>query len=149
MRRDDAVALLGRLHEAQNRLYQGGDPAELHDVLAADIAWHVPGNNAIAGDYHGHDEVIAYMLRRRALAGTTMRMHPRELLVGDNDHIASRTDGTATVNGVERHWSTLGLYRLTRHSILECWLLPLDPAAFDTIWSDHQDPSAQSPEPNL
>jgi len=42
-----------------------------------------------------------------------MRMHPREqLVVGDNDHIASRTDGTATVNGVERHWSTLGRYRL-------------------------------------
>jgi len=37
--------------------------------------------------------------------------------------VASRTD--ATVNGVERHWSTLGLYRVTSNHILECWPLPL------------------------
>lgn len=37
--------------------------------------------------------------------------------------VASRTE--ATVNGVERHWSTLGLYRVTSNRILECWLLPL------------------------
>jgi len=37
------------------------------------------------------------MLRRRDLAGATMRMYPRELLVGDGDHVASRTDGTATM----------------------------------------------------
>ncbi len=145
MRRDDAAALLARLHNAQNRLYQGGDPVELHDILAPDIAWHVPGENAIAGDYHGYEEVIAYMLRRRELAGATMHMHPRELLVGDDDHVASRTDGTATINGAERHWSTLGLYRVTPSRILECWLLPLDPAAFDTIWSGHHNPPTQHP----
>lgn len=139
MRRDDAVVLLARLHEAQNRLYQGGEPFELRELLGPEIAWHVPGDNAIAGDYHGYDEVIAYMLRRRELAQATMRMHPRELLVGDHDHVASRTDGTATINGVERHRSTLGLYRLTRSRVLECWLLPLDPPAFDAIWSDHRD----------
>lgn len=135
MRREDAAALLAQLHRAQNRLYQGGDAAEVHDILAPDIAWHVPGDSAIAGDYHGHDAVIAYMLRRRDLAGATMRMYPRELLVGDGNHVASRTDGTATIDGVDHHWSTLGLYRLTSSRILECWLLPLDSAAFDAIWS--------------
>ncbi len=68
MRREDAAALLAQLHRAQNRLYQGGDPAEVHNILAPNIAWHVPGDNAIAGDHHGHDAVIAYMeIRLRML----------------------------------------------------------------------------------
>lgn len=135
MRRDNAVALLDRLHHGQNRYYQGGDAGELTELLAADIAWHVPGVNAIAGDYYGLDEVLAYMRRRRELAASTMRMHPRELLVGDADHVASRTDGTATIDGIEHSWSTLGLYRVNDTHILECWLLPLDPAEFDAIWN--------------
>jgi ketosteroid isomerase-like protein len=135
MRHAQAVEQMTRLHHAQNRLYQGGDPSEVREILDTHIAWHIPGDNAIAGDYHGHDQVIAYMLRRRDLAAATMRMHPRELLVGDDDHVASRTDGTATINRTTHHWSTLGLYRLGPTQIRECWLLPLDPRAFDAIWS--------------
>ena len=77
MRHNEAAALLGRLHHAQNDLYQGGEPAELRDILTADIAWHVPGDNAITGDYHGHDEVLGYMLKRRNLAAATMHIQPR------------------------------------------------------------------------
>lgn len=135
MHRDDAAALVGRLHQAQNHLYQGGNPAELRDILTADIAWHVPGDNAITGDYHGHDEVLGYMLKRRNLAAAMMRIRSRELLVGDDDHVATRADGTATIGGVEHSWSTIGLYRVREGKIAECWLLPLDAIAFDTIWS--------------
>jgi hypothetical protein len=45
------------------------------------------------------------------------------------------TDGTATIGGVERRWSTVGLYRLRDGRVARCWLLPLDPKAFDAIWS--------------
>jgi hypothetical protein len=31
-------------------------------------------------------------------------------------------------------WSTVGLYRVRDDRIAECWLLPLDAAAFDAIW---------------
>jgi ketosteroid isomerase-like protein len=134
MHRNEAAALLGRLHHAQNDLYQGGEPAELRDILTADIAWHVPGDNAIAGDYHGHDEVLGYMLKRRNLAAATMHIQPRELLVGDGDYVAARADGTATIGGVDHSWSTIGLYRVREGKIAECWLLPLDAIAFDTIW---------------
>ena len=70
MRYEDAAALLAQLHRAQNRLYQGGDPAEVHNILAPNIAWHVPGDNAIAGDHHGHDAVIAYMENRLEMLDT-------------------------------------------------------------------------------
>jgi hypothetical protein len=128
-------AVLARLHAAQAAFYSGEDEAGVRDVLTEDIAWHVPGENAIAGDYHGIDEVLAYFARRRDLADRTFRMHPRDILVGDGDHVAALTDGTAVIDGAERRWSTVGLYRISEDRVAECWLLPLDPAAFDAIWS--------------
>ncbi|MFL6052159.1 MAG: hypothetical protein ACJ72W_04460 [Actinoallomurus sp.] len=75
------VALLRRLHAAQNRFYAGGDAAPLRDILAEDIAWHVSGRNAIAGDYHGVEAVLAYFRRHRELADRSFRMHTRDVLI--------------------------------------------------------------------
>jgi ketosteroid isomerase-like protein len=133
--RAEAERILARLHEAQAAFYAGGPPEPLHDVLTDDIVWVVPGRNAIAGEYRGRDEVIDYFTRRRELAERSFRMHPRDLLVGDGDHVAALTDGTATIDGVEHRWSTVGLYRLRDDRVAACWLLALDQAAFDAIWS--------------
>jgi hypothetical protein len=71
----------------------------------------------------------------RDIAAGTFRLHPGELLVGEGEHVAMLTDGTAVLDGVEHRWSTVGLYRLRGERVAECWLLPLDPAAFDAVWS--------------
>ena len=135
MDRDEARRVLARLHEAQGAFYAGGPPEPLRALLADDVAWVVPGRNAIAGEYRGIDEVMAYFAQRRNLAARTFRMHPGDLLTGDGDHVAVLTDGTATIGGIERRWSTVGLYRLHLGRVAACWLLPLDPGAFDAIWS--------------
>jgi ketosteroid isomerase-like protein len=135
MDRKHAVQLLERLHAAQRELYAGGDEAPVRELLAADIEWHVPGDNDIAGDYRGVDAVLDYFRRRRDLAGRTFRMFPGDLLAGDGDHVAVLTDGAAEIGGVERRWSTVGLYRLRGERIAACWLLPLDARAFDEIWT--------------
>jgi uncharacterized protein len=135
MDRDNARRALARLHEAQGAFYAGGSPEPLRALLADDIVWVVPGSNAIAGEYRGIDEVLAYFARRRDLAARTFRMHPGDLLTGDGDRVAVVTDGTATIDGVERRWSTVGLYRLREGRVAACWLLPLDPEAFDAIWA--------------
>jgi uncharacterized protein len=134
MKRSVATDVLRRLHAAQGAFYAGGAADELRTLLAPDIVWHVPGSNAIAGVYEGIDAVLDYFAHRRDLAGRTFRMHPGELLVGDDDHVAVLTDGTAVIDGDEHRWSTVGLYRLRGEQIAACWLLPLDAAAFDRIW---------------
>ncbi len=78
--------------------------------------------------------MLAYFSRRRDLVASTLRLHPGEVLVGD-EHVAVLTDGTAVIAGTECRWSTVGLYRLDGARVAECWLLPLDPATFDAIWS--------------
>jgi YbgC/YbaW family acyl-CoA thioester hydrolase len=129
-----AADLLGRLHRAQGVFYAGGDDGPLRAVLDPAVSWYVPGRNAIAGEYHGVDAVLGYMTARRALADASFRLHPGELLVGAGDHIASLTDGSAVIDGTERRWSTVGLYRIRAGRIAECRLLPLDAQEFDDIW---------------
>jgi ketosteroid isomerase-like protein len=129
-----AVARCKRLHEAQGAFYAGGPAAPLQSLLDDDVVWRVPGDNAIAGTYVGVDAVMGYFARRRDLATQSFRMHPRELLVGEGEHVAVMTDGTAVLGGRERRWSTVGLYRFRGEQLVACWLLPLDPAEFDAIW---------------
>jgi ketosteroid isomerase-like protein len=134
MTRAQAERVLARLHEAQAGFYAGGPPEPLHDVLTEDVRWLVPGSNAIAGDYRGIVAVIDYFARRRDLAGRSFRMHPGDVIVGAGEHVAVVTDGTATIAGAERRWSTVGVYRVRGERVAACWLVPLDPAAFDAIW---------------
>ena len=133
--RDEATAVIDRLHEAQARLYTDGDPAPVRGLLSDDIAWHVPGTSPIAGSYHGLDEVIEYMLARRRRADGTFVMHRLDVLTGDGSTIAVLTDGEAVIAGAHRTWSTVGLYRLEDGQVAECSLLPLDQAEFDDIWT--------------
>lgn len=135
MDRERATALLDELHAAQNAFYAGGDDRALRGLLTEDIAWTVPGSNRIAGAYRGLHEVLAYFARRRDIAAGTFRMRRLDVLAGMTDRIAALTDGTATVDGIERSWSTVGLYAVRGARIEACWLLPLDPAAFDAVWS--------------
>jgi ketosteroid isomerase-like protein len=134
MERATAIAFLQDLHAAQGAFYAGGAPDRLRALLAPDIAWHVPGTSPIAGRHVGIDAVLDYMTRRRAIADATFRMHTREILVGTGDHLAALTDGTATIAGRERRWSTAGVYRLREQRLAECRLLPFDQAEFDAIW---------------
>ena len=134
MERATAIAFLQELHSAQGAFYAGGAPDRLRALLAPEIAWHVPGSSPIAGRHAGIDAVLEYMTRRRAIADATFRMHTREVLVGTGDHLAALTDGTATIGGRERRWSTAGVYRLRENRLAECRLLPFDQAEFDAIW---------------
>ncbi len=135
MDRATAAETLRRLHAAQGEFYAGGDAAPLRALLADDIEWHVPGSSPIAGHYAGHDAVMDYFARRRDRAARTFRMEPGDLLTGDGDRVAVLTDGVAVLGGREQRWSTVGLYRLREQLVAGCWLLPVDPAAFDRIWS--------------
>jgi len=131
----EATHLLARLQAAQNRFYAGGDASDLRAVLTADVVWTVPGTNAIAGTYRGLDEVLGYFTRRRDFADSTFQLHRRDVLVGEGDRMVALTDGTATIGGRQRTWSTIGLYEVKDGLIGACWLVPFDAAEFDAIWS--------------
>jgi uncharacterized protein len=52
------------------------DDRSLADVFADDIVWHVPGKNAIAGEYRGRDQVPSRMCSRMTSTGSLSRAAP-------------------------------------------------------------------------
>ncbi len=133
MDRAAAIALLDRLHRAQNEFYAGGSADALEGLLTPGITWTVPGHSPLAGTYRGRPQVLGYFSMRRDLAAGTFRLKRRDVLVGAGDRIAALTDGRATIAGAEPRWSTVGLYETAGEQVAACWLLPLDQTAFDAI----------------
>jgi ketosteroid isomerase-like protein len=118
----------------QRRLYAGqvGEDA-LARVLTADVVWHVPGANALAGDHRGRDAVLRYFTLRRAMADATLRITVHgEAEVGDL--VVTRADGVAVVDGRNAAWRTVGIYRTAGDRVAECWMVPLDQRRFDRVW---------------
>lgn len=127
--------LIRDFYEAQGRFYAGeSDRAEVEALLADDIEWHVPGRNAIAGDYRGKDDVLDYFARRRDMARRSFRVELRHVLA-DDEFVMQLAGGRAEIEGEAREWETVGVYRIEHGRIAECWLVPFDQHAFDEIWS--------------
>lgn len=135
MDRSSALAVLDRLHAAQNQFYAGRDGArQLETLLCPDVMWVVPGSSTIAGCYRGRAEVMAYFEHRRQLAYNTMRIIRRDALVGQGDFVASVSDGVRVGAGGLTSWRTVGLYLLRQERVAACWLVPIDPDEFDDVW---------------
>ena len=127
------VEMMRRFYAVHDAYYAGGSREELEAMMADDIAWHVPGRNAIAGTYRGLDEVFGYFDARRAHARGTFRIHVRDVLANDA-HAVVLAGGTATIAGAEHGWETAGVFRLRDGLVAECWLLPFDAELFDRVW---------------
>ncbi len=119
---------------AQRAMYLGGDPRSVFDLLVPDVIWHVPGQSAIAGDHRGRDAVMDYFDRRRAIAGGTMTIVPGERLVS-GDVVLQLADGHVERDGAQLSWRTAGVYRMDGERVAEAWLVPLESAAFEEIWT--------------
>jgi uncharacterized protein len=111
-----------------------GGVGGVRELLAADVVWHVPGLNAIAGEHRGVDAVLSYMdARRRIMDGTfRVNVHGAAVIAG---RVVQLAGGVAVRDGESVAWETVGVFRVQDGRIAECWLLPFDQAAFDRIWS--------------
>jgi ketosteroid isomerase-like protein len=128
------VHLIRAFHDAQNRFYAGGDQAPARAMLTADVAWHVPGRSAIAGDYRGREEVLRHFATRRELARATFRITVRDVIADDGRAVIF-AGGAVQRGGRSLDWETVSVFRIAAGRIAECWVLPYDQYRFDDIWS--------------
>jgi ketosteroid isomerase-like protein/uncharacterized membrane protein len=119
-------------------------------MLAVDVAWHVPGVSALAGEYRGRDEVLRYFTRRRQLADATFRIAVRGVLAEDERTVVLAR-GEAEFGGERFAWGTVAIFRVADGRIAECWVVPHDLEAFDRIWSSAADrsPSTRQVDDNM
>jgi ketosteroid isomerase-like protein len=111
-----------------------GDVTALLSLFAPDAVWHVPGANAMTGDYRGLQEIGAFLRRTRELTNGTYAV---DLLwaVADDDHLVAvyRARG-------EREGRTLDIEQALFVEVegglwSDIRAQPLDQAAFDAFWA--------------
>jgi ketosteroid isomerase-like protein len=121
-------------HDRQNRFYGGGEQGPVGALLSDDVTWHVPGHSALAVDYRGRNEVLRYFARRRELANATFRIDVRGVLA-DDERTVILAGGEVEHDGETFAWGTVGIFRIADGAIAECWVVPYDQLAFDSIWT--------------
>jgi ketosteroid isomerase-like protein len=126
--------LIRDFHEALDRFYAGGDLEAVRAMLSDEIAWHVPGRSAIAGDYVGKDDVVDYFHQRRRLGRGAFKVDVHDVLASEGRAVLL-AGGQAERGGRTLGWETAGVFRIEGGMIAECWLLPFDQYAFDEVWS--------------
>ena len=121
-----------RAREGFESFRRGGIALEL---FADDAVWHVPGSNAVSGDYRGLDEILPFLRRTAALTGGTYRV---ELLwvVADDEHAVAvyRAQGERD-DGRTLDIEQALLIELRDGRWRDIRAQPLDQAAFDAFWA--------------
>ena len=72
--------------------------------------------------------------RGRAIARSSMRMHPGQTIALD-DVVVQLVDGNLLSGTETLRWRTVGVYCIRDGRISEVWLVPVELDLFDQIWS--------------
>ena len=65
-----------------------GDLEAIRGLLADDVVWHQPGDNAVSGDYRGPDQVLGLFGKLMEMTGGTFRPGPHDFLANDQHAVA-------------------------------------------------------------
>lgn len=111
-----------------------GDPEGLLELFAPHAVWHVPGGNAMAGDYVGLEEILAFLRRTREVTDGTYQV---ELLwvVADDEHVVPlyRARGRRGERTLDIEQALF--IRVEDGLWVDVRAQPLDQAAFDAFWA--------------
>ncbi len=115
--------------------FVGGDVAGLLELFADDAVWHVPGANAMSGDYRGRDEIIRFLRRTSELTGGTYRVEPL-WVVADDEHVVAVYRARGERKGRSLDIEQALLVGVRAGLWVDIRAQPLDQAAFDVFWAE-------------
>lgn len=113
-----------------------GDATAALEVLHPDVVLHVPGGHPLAGDHHGPQSVLEFVVTSRGLTVDGEQVEVLDLLSGRTHvaalcHVSGERDDGRTLDN-----RTIHLMRI--HSdgrIVEIWLHNWDQVDVDAFWS--------------
>ena len=125
------VARLKKGYEA----FAKGDMDTLNDLFADDIVWHVPGNNPLAGDYKGKEEVFGFFMKIAQETNGTFGFEMHDMLANDR-HSVVLADAHADRNGKQMRQKNVHIFHINDEAkVTEFWGMAEDSAAVDAFWS--------------
>ena len=130
MAQHPSVELMRKVVDA----FMRGDLETIRSHWADDIVYHVPGNNALAGDYKGKDGVLVYLAKLRNLAGGTLRISEVHDVLANDEHGVLLHRITASRKGKQFTGDQTNIY-LRGGKMQEAWAHPTDQRAVDEFFS--------------
>ena len=131
--RSSAVDIVAELHRRQNEMYSGGSVDAVAELLAADIVWHVPGRNRLAGDVRGRDALFEWFERLRDVTRGTFHLEEHDVL-GNGEHVVALSRMSA-VRGEPIGVDVVSVFHYRDGRQVERWFLPADQDVWDRMFS--------------
>jgi ketosteroid isomerase-like protein len=99
-----------------------------------DVVFHVPGRNALSGDYHGRQEVLIRLFQawEESFGGLEIRVHD---ILANDDHVVLLSDRRARRDDRTLEMRAASVYHVRDGRISEAWLMEWDPYAIDEFLS--------------
>jgi uncharacterized protein len=114
--------------------FGAGDLDAVLGIFANDIAWHIGGHSQISGDYHGHQEVMAFFGKLMELTGGTFRLEVHDVLANDT-HGAVLVTAYAERDGRSLKMREVQTWHLSAGKATEFWAFEEDSAETDRFFS--------------
>jgi uncharacterized protein len=119
------------LHDA-HAAFKSGDVDALFAVMADDVVWHVPGNNALAGTYRGRDEILRNFGMLQA-AVDAYWAHPLDYF-GSDDHAVLIAEVRARKGDRTLETKEAMTWHVENGKLKECWHMCLEPEKWDAFF---------------
>lgn len=115
--------------------FASGDMDTLRKLFADDIVYSVPGENAIAGEYKGPDEVLDLFQKLGQLTGGTLRVDLRHVGPGETGVLAMHHVTGDRSDGRTLSLDTILAFEFRGEQIRRVRLFTHDQRTEDAFWS--------------
>ena len=115
------------------RAFAAGDIPAVLSLFSPGIDWHVPGSNAVAGHYRGHDGVVGFFTRLMERSGGTFRLEIHDI-VGSVGQVIALVTEHAQAGGATLAARAVHVWRLQEGQAVEFRDYYDDQAALDAFW---------------
>jgi ketosteroid isomerase-like protein len=111
------------------------NPGEIADCFTDDVVFHIPGRNALSGDYRGKAEVLHRLFQawEEAFFGLEIKVHD---VLADAEHVVMLSDRKAVRGNRTCEMRAASIYHVRDGKIAEAWLMEWDPYAIDEFLSE-------------
>ena len=108
------------------------DAATISSLLSDDIVYHFPGDNPLAGTFHGREAVMGFFRSFRAHLDARPENDTHDVLSSEA-HGSDLSTVSATRGGRHHSWRVIRIYHFTEDRISEIFVTVDDQAALDAF----------------
>ena len=116
------------------KAFGSADMGTLGELFADDVKWHTPGQNQLAGDLNGKDEVFAQFAKIAELTGGNFSLEIHAVLA-DDEHAVALVVARGERDGKKIEDQQAHVFHVKGGKVTEFWGHPTDQRAIDAFWS--------------